>query len=319
MDFVLTNSEIFNINIRNTMKMKKLIRIHSLKKEDELKLDKEYSKFSKENNMLYEQYRIWDLFFDIDWKLKTMSWEKEIDMNWIFYISSFDSSLFGTSILYYLFHLNNAKTLVPFNRYNFKQNKITQFLFCKHCNFPTPKQIAFKIDIRKEFDSYREFIEKKIWYPCIIKLPDVDRWEWVFKANNKEELKEIFEALKESQTNFKNLSLIVSEFIENSWDYRIISSKNKVLWVIKRYNPNGYKNNIAQGWTSRIAYLPKKILDKVPTLVREYGLGIVWLDIFFENGKWYVIEINSFPQTHWFEETTWLNFTEFLFNEIKEL
>jgi hypothetical protein len=38
--------------------MKKLIRIHSLKKEDELKLEKEYSKFSKENNMLYEQYRI---------------------------------------------------------------------------------------------------------------------------------------------------------------------------------------------------------------------------------------------------------------------
>ena len=109
MDFALITNKIFNINIRNTMK--KLIRIHSLKKEDELKLDKEYSKFSKENNMLYEQHRIWDLFFDIDWKLKTIDWEKEIDMNWIFYISSFDSSLFGTSILYYLFHLNNEKHL----------------------------------------------------------------------------------------------------------------------------------------------------------------------------------------------------------------
>lgn len=44
--------------------MKKLIRIHSLKKEDELKLEKEYSKYSKVNNMLYELHRIWDLFFD---------------------------------------------------------------------------------------------------------------------------------------------------------------------------------------------------------------------------------------------------------------
>lgn len=299
--------------------MKKLIRIHSLKKEDECKLEQEYSKYSKENNMLYEQHRIWDLFFDVDWKLKTIAWEQEIDLNGIFYISSFDSSLFWTSILYYLFHLNDAKTIVTFNRYNFKQNKITQFLFCKHFNYPTPKQIAFKIDIRKDFDTYKNFIEKKIGYPCIIKLPDVDRWEWVFKANNKEELQEIFETLKNTQTNFKNLSLIVSEFIENSWDYRIISSKNKVLWVIKRYNPNWYKNNIAQWWRSEIAYLPQEILDKVPTLVKEYELGIVWLDIFYENWKWYVIEINSFPQTHWFEETTWLNYTEFLFNEIKWL
>lgn len=299
--------------------MKKLIRIHSLKKEDECRLEQEYSKYSKENNMLYDQHRIWDLFFDVDWKLKTIDWEQEIDMNWIFYISSFDSSLFWTSILYYLFHLNDAKTIVPFNRYNFKQNKITQFLFCKHFNYPTPQQIAFNIDIRKDFNDYKEFIEKKIWYPCIIKLPDVDRWEWVFKANNKEELQEIFETLKNTQTNFKNLSLIVSEFIENSWDYRIISSKNKVLWVIKRYNPHWYKNNIAQWWRSEIAHLPQEILDKVPTLVKEYELGIVWLDIFFEHWKWYVIEINSFPQTHWFEETTWLNYTEFLFNEIKEL
>ena len=173
--------------------------------------------------------------------------------------------------------------------------------------------------MRKEFDSYKEFIEKKIWYPCIIKLPDVDRWEWVFKANNKEELREIFENLKKKQSNFKNLSLIVSEFIENNGDYRIISSKNKVLWVIKRYNPHWYKNNIAQWWISEIAYLPNEILDKVPTLVKEYELGIVVLDIFYEDWKWYVIEINSFPQTYWFEETTWLNYTEFLFNEIKWL
>lgn len=299
--------------------MKKLIRIHSLKKEDECRLEQEYSKYSKENNMLYEQHRIWDLFFDVDWKLKTIVWEQEIDLNWIFYISSFDSSLFGTSILYYLFHINDAKTIVPFNKYNFKQNKITQFLFCKHFNYPTPQQISFKIDIRKDFNDYQEFIEKKIWYPCIIKLPDVDRGEWVFKANNKEELQEIFETLKKTQSNFKNLSLIVSEFIENSWDYRIISSKNNVLWVIKRYNPHWYKNNIAQWWRSEIAYLPQEILDKVPTLVKKYELWIVWLDIFYENWKWYVIEINSFPQTHWFEETTWLNYTEFLFNEIKWL
>lgn len=295
--------------------MKKLIRIHSLKKEDELKLEKEYSKYSKANNMLYEQHRIWDLFFDTDWKLKTIDWEKEIDMNWIFYISSFDSSLFWTSILYYLFHLHDSKTIVPFNKYNFKQNKITQFLFCTHYNYPIPKQISFKIDIRKDVDSYKDFIEKKIGYPCVIKLPDVDRGEWVFKANDDWELKEIFETLKD----FKNLSLIVSEFIENNGDYRIISSKNKVLWVIKRYNPHWYKNNIAQWWISEIAYLPNEILDRVPKLVKEYELGIVGLDIFYEDWKWYVIEINSFPQTHWFEETTWLNYTQFLFNEIKWL
>lgn len=299
--------------------MKKLIRIHSLKKEDESRLEREYSKYSQENNMLYEQHRIWDLFFDTDWKLKTIDWEQEIDLHWIFYISSFDSSLFWTSILYYLFHLNDAKTIVPFNKFNFKQNKITQFLFCMHYNYPTPRQIAFKIDMRKNFDTYKNFIEKKIGYPCIIKLPDVDRWEWVFKSNNDEELKEIFETLKDTQSNFKNLSLIVSEFIENSWDYRIISSQNKVLWAIKRYNPNWYKNNIAQGWISEIAHLPQEILDKVPELVKEYELWIVWLDIFYENWKLYVIEINSFPQTHWFEETTWLNYTKFLFNEIKWL
>ena len=91
------------------------------------------------------------------------------------------------------------------------------------------------------------------------------------------------------------------------------------MWVIKRYNPNGYKNNIAQGWISEIAQLPNKILYRVPTLVKEYELGIVWLDIFYEDWRWYVIEINSFPQTHWFEETTWLNYSEFLFNEIKEM
>ena len=299
--------------------MKKLIRIHSLKKEDEIKMNSNYSKYSQENSIDYESYRIGDLFFDVDGKLKTIDWAKKIDLNWIFYISSFDSSLFGTSILYYLFHLNNAKTIVPFNRYNFKQNKITQFLFCHHYDYPTPNQIAFKVDIRKDFDSYKTLIEKKIWYPCIIKLPDVDRGEWVFKANNEEELKEIFENLEKTQSNFKNLSLIVSEFIKNSWDYRIISSKNKVLWVIKRYNPNWYKNNIAQGWISEIAQLPDKILYRVPTLVKEYELGIVWLDIFYEDYKWYVIEINSFPQTHWFEETTWLSYSEFLFNEIKEM
>lgn len=265
--------------------MKKLIRIHSLKKEDEIKMNSNFSKCSQENGIDYESYRIGDLFFDVDGKLKTIDWGKRIDLNWIFYISSFDSSLFGTSILYYLFHLNNAKTLVPFNRYNFKQNKITQFLFCHHYDYPTPNQIAFKVDIRKDFDSYKALIEKKIWYPCIIKLPDVDRWEWVFKANNEEELKEIFENLEKTQANFKNLSLIVSEFIKNSWDYRIISSKNKVLWVIKRYNPNWYKNNIAQGWISEIAQLPNKILYRVPTLVKEYELWIVWLDIFYEDWR----------------------------------
>lgn len=58
--------------------MKKLIRIHSLKKEDEIKMNSNYSKCSQENGIDYESYRIGDLFFDVDGKLKTIDWGKKL-------------------------------------------------------------------------------------------------------------------------------------------------------------------------------------------------------------------------------------------------
>lgn len=253
-----------------------------------------------------------DLFFDIDWNFKNIYTEEKVWKYDFFWIGGIKGIPFKNSLTYYYIHLLK-KSLIDQRVASFLDNsKLSQIVLLQHLKIKIPKSMFF-VASKENKKIHKELILKRFSYPFILKNPILDRGEGVFLIKNETDLNIHFQT--------KNYPCyLIQNFIENDGDYRVLTTKEKILWVIKRFNEKDFRNNISAGGISKMVKdIPTEIITISKKILEEYGLDIAGIDFFIKDGSYYVIEINDFPQYAWFEEATGLSYAEEILWYIKQL
>ncbi len=286
--------------------MKKIVRLYrSIKPSLKEYLD---SNFGKDENIMMDLVSYLDLYYQ-DWKLKFLDDDRklpEYDIYWMVGMNDF-----RTSLNYYFGHLQNKKIIDDRNNHRRNMSKLCWQMCMDAYNFKTPNTIGMLISKKNLFKCQNKLIEK-IWFPIVCKRVNEDRGTGVFLCLDELGLQEIL-------SDNIGETLVFQEFISNDWDIRVIVLWWRFFGVYKRHNPNDRKNNISQGWIGQSINISDDLKSICEKLAKEYMLDIAGIDLILDKDwKYYIIEINFWPQFEWFEKTTWLNFADGLKSIINE-
>jgi glutathione synthase/RimK-type ligase-like ATP-grasp enzyme len=171
-------------------------------------------------------------------------------------------------------------------------------LFHKN-NIPSPKSILFHGDYSRET---LDTIFKTLGLPVIIKTPYTRFSSHVEKASNELEFIEISKHLL-----MKAKVLVLQEYIQSGFDWRVGVLRNEVLYLCKYYMPEGgwkvkSKINGKTVWGDTIAMPRDSISPELKeisiTLSKCVGNGLYGLDVKETNDGFKVIEINDNPSIY---------------------
>jgi glutathione synthase/RimK-type ligase-like ATP-grasp enzyme len=172
-------------------------------------------------------------------------------------------------------------------------NKVYLSELLKYNKIPTPNSIIF----HKENITQ---IINDIKYPVILKQPDSSFSKGIIKVENKTEFIDVSTRL----LNDSDL-IIAQEFIQTEYDWRIgIINKTplyackyfmaKKHWQIVSWKKDG--SNIVGKWKTFPLYnVPDIIIETALKAANLIGDGLYGVDIKYDNGKCYVIEVNDNP------------------------
>lgn len=163
-------------------------------------------------------------------------------------------------------------------------------------NIPTPRTIILKEDDL----NYINYLENRISYPAILKIPDSSFSRGVFKANNRAEFLEIAAKL------FDDSDLILAqEYMYTEYDWRIGIFNRQPLfacqyfmsrkhWQIVKHTPSG---RFSEGGFKSFAVeeVPDAIIKLARKAANLIGNGLYGVDLKIVGNKPYVIEINDNP------------------------
>lgn len=163
-------------------------------------------------------------------------------------------------------------------------------------NIPTPRTIILKEDDL----NYINYLESRISYPAILKIPDSSFSRGVFKANNRAEFLEIAAKL------FEDSDLILAqEYMYTDYDWRIGIFNHQPLfacqyymskkhWQIVKHTPSG---RFSEGGFKSFAVeeVPGAIIKLARKAANLIGNGLYGVDLKIVGNKPYVIEINDNP------------------------
>lgn len=253
-----------------------------------------------------------DYFFDIDGTFKNIHTGKVLADYDYFWIWGIKGIAFKSSLIYYYIHLLNKKLIDERVKYMIDNSKLSQIVLLKHLHIPTPKSMFFILD-RENKEQLQSVILERFSYPFILKNPTLDRWEGVFLIHNQEELVNYLD-----DPNFP--CYLIQEFIENDGDYRVLSTREWVIGMIKRVNEKDFRNNISTGGSSmKVEQIPSKIHQITKTILDYYKLDIAWIDFFIKDNECFVIEINDLPQYGGFEQVSDISYPKAVLSYIKNL
>ncbi len=240
--------------------------------------------------------------------LSTKEPVKDYDIIWIGWIRG--RSL-RDGIVYYYCHLYSKKLVDKLKYHMLSYDKFTQILFLEYYWFNTPESLFF-VFTNEYKEKYINILEQTLNYPFIAKDVEKDQWKWIHLIKERKQLEELID-------NNEEIGFLFQEYIENKWDYRTLVVWEKVIWTIKRYNENDFKNNFSTGALAQSENLPDNINKIAVDIANKFNLHIAWVDFFIENWKYYVIEINDLPQYQAFEEATGISYPYEVLNYFKNL
>ncbi len=169
-------------------------------------------------------------------------------------------------------------------------------LFMKN-NIPAPRSVLFAGE-EDAIDS----IFRMLGTPVIIKTPYTRFSSHVEKANNREEFIEISKRFLR-----KSKVVIVQEYIQSDFDWRVGILKNQVLYLCKYCIPRGgwkvkSKINGRNVWGETIAVprdsISPELKDICIGLSKSVGDGLYGLDVKETEDGYRVIEINDNPSIY---------------------
>jgi ribosomal protein S6--L-glutamate ligase len=172
-------------------------------------------------------------------------------------------------------------------------------------------------------DSISYIKENKWKFPVVVKNMDSAGGKGVSKADNEEELKELFSRKEEEkhQGNFESFKMI-QKFIPNDGDYRVLIFDGKIIAIAKRWSEDEkeFRNNMSLGGKGKKEDLPKTERDLAISAAKVTGKDMAGVDLIQSKNdkKWYIMEVNSSPQYHYFSEIQNLDYPELVANYIEK-
>lgn len=163
----------------------------------------------------------------------------------------------------------------------------------------------------------------KDWsFPIIVKKLNSSQGDGVYKAGNKNELKGYFNIDDKSihPGNTEEMRM-VQKFIENDGDYRVLLFNFQPIAVAKRWSKDKekeFRNNLSKGGEGEESSLPQSVMQLAINAAQVLDKRMAGVDLVqsSETGEWYIMEVNSSPQYHYFAEISGLDFPSMLLDYI---
>ena len=155
-------------------------------------------------------------------------------------------------------------------------------------------------------------------YPVVCKVMNASQGDGVSKCDSAEELRKAFSDVKDpSYEDFR----MVQKFVPNDGDYRVLIFCDKIIAIAKRVTKDPkkeFRNNMSKGGRGFEADLPQEAsqiaLDSVQTLDKQMaGVDLIQDK---KTGEWFIMEVNSAPQYHYFQEISGVDFPQMLIDKI---
>jgi len=148
-------------------------------------------------------------------------------------------------------------------------------------------------------ESSLELLENHFDYPMILKLPEGSFSKGVFKAEKRQQLKELLEKLLR-----ESALVLAQEYLYTDYDWRIGVLNGRAIYACRYYMARNHwqiynhdsKRNFSGGFDTLPTFeVPKAVLDAALKASAVVGNGLYGVDIKVRDGKTYVIEVNDNP------------------------
>lgn len=155
-------------------------------------------------------------------------------------------------------------------------------------------------------------------YPVVCKVMNASQGDGVEKCNDAKELEKCFPDNEDpAYDDFR----MVQKFIPNDGDFRILIFDGKIIASAKRVAKDpkkDFRNNMSKGGKGYNMQAPHEAnqiaLDSARILKKEMaGVDLIQDK---RDGKWYIMEVNSAPQYHYFQEISGIDFPQMLIDKI---
>ena len=173
-------------------------------------------------------------------------------------------------------------------------NKVFQTQLAQMKNIPIPKTVIVHKGNLKE-------ISQELSFPIVIKQPDSQFSQGVFKASNEAELASIVSGLMRGSD-----LLIAQEFVPTRFDWRVGIFNKQVIFACKYYMAEKHwqiinsskkrRGRLGDSETIPVAAVPKKVRDVALKMSNLIGDGLYGVDVKeCEDGRVVLIEVNDNP------------------------
>jgi RimK family alpha-L-glutamate ligase len=163
------------------------------------------------------------------------------------------------------------------------------------------------------------FVDSNWEYPVVSKKPSSSQGDGVEKCDNVSELENTF-AKATDDPSYEDFR-IVQRFIPNDGDFRVLIFDGKIIAIAKRVSKDPkkeFRNNISKGGKGFSAEIPHEAVQLALDSAKAVKKQMAGVDLIQDkrDGKWYVMEINSAPQYHYFQEISGIDFPQMLIDKI---
>ncbi len=144
---------------------------------------------------------------------------------------------------------------------------------------------------------------KKLAYPCVVKITDVDCGNGVFLCTSFNEIKDKIQEIGKH--------VLVQSFIPNDGDIRIIVIGNNIIGAMKRVavDKDEFRNNVSQGGSTFPYEASEQQKKMALSAAKCLQYDVAGVDIIFDkkDNTWKILEVNISPQFTSFEKVTGIN------------
>lgn len=181
-------------------------------------------------------------------------------------------------------------------------DKMLTFTTLSNNGILMPKTISSPIMYsNNEDEKFLRSVENELGYPIIVKSVYGSMGKGVFKADNFEELKSLFEELKLTPHLYQQAVGRLGT------DTRVIVVGGKVVGAIRRSSSVDFRSNVELGGSAVAVDLTdnqRLLAEKTATIL---GLDYAGIDILSDNENDYLCEVNSNAFFNGFEKATGIN------------
>jgi len=155
-------------------------------------------------------------------------------------------------------------------------------------------------------------------YPIVCKVMNASQGDGVEKCDDAKELEKCFTDEKDpAYDDFR----MVQKFIPNDGDFRILIFDGKIIASAKRVAKDpkkDFRNNMSKGGHGYKMDAPHEANQMALDSVKVLGKQMAGVDLIQDQstGKWYIMEVNSAPQYHYFQEISGIDFPQMLIDKI---